>query len=201
MQSARAIARIQLWRIVTSMCGIATLVGRSGSSRLDRVIASLAHRRLAIIDLEGGRQPILGPAGQSALVHNGMIYNYQALRGDLSAARFNTETDSETILHLIARDGPAAVRQLDGMFAFVIAEGDRVVAARDPVGIKPLYIGEAPRRHLLRVRNQGAGRCDQKYSGLPARSCLCLGRRFRTLLHRARAERRTLVGRGCGGGL
>ena len=101
----------------------------------------LGHRRLSIIDPEGGQQPI-APTGQPyAIVANGMIYNYERLRAALPARAFATASDSEPILHLVHREGVEAVRQLDGMFAFVVASAEHLVAARDPIGIKPLYVG------------------------------------------------------------
>ncbi|MGH8866918.1 MAG: asparagine synthase-related protein [Actinomycetes bacterium] len=98
----------------------------------------LGHRRLAIIDPALGRQPLVAPDG-AALVANGMIYNDRALRQQLAHEPYVTGSDSESILHLLRREGPEAVSRLDGMFGFVYADGDRVIAARDPLGIKPLY--------------------------------------------------------------
>jgi asparagine synthase (glutamine-hydrolysing) len=103
---------------------------------LDRGL--LGHRRLAIIDPAGGHQPLTTPEGD-ALVANGMIYNDAALRRELGAGAYRTGSDSESILHAVRRWGSGAPARLDGMFAFVYAGPDRVVAARDPLGIKPLY--------------------------------------------------------------
>jgi len=107
--------------------------------------AVLGHRRLSIIDPAGGRQPIVMAADGPALVANGMIYNYRAIRDRVLSAgavpSFQTESDSESILQSHAAHGDDAVKGLDGMFAYVIHDGDHVVAARDPIGIKPLYIG------------------------------------------------------------
>jgi len=100
--------------------------------------ALLGHRRLAIIDPAGGRQPLVAP-DETALVANGMIYNDREVRARLASEPYATGSDSESILHLLRRGGPDAVAELDGMFAFVHADGDRLVAARDPLGIKPLY--------------------------------------------------------------
>jgi len=103
----------------------------------------LGHRRLAIIDPAGGRQPILGDSGASALVANGEVYNYRTLNRQLAGKHaFRTQSDSETILRLFDEVQESSVAQLDGMFAFVIADGDHVFAARDPIGIKPLYLGQ-----------------------------------------------------------
>lgn len=83
---------------------------------------------------------VLNESGQ-ALVANGMIYNYRDIRRTLPSARFRTDSDSEVILHGYAAYGPESVARLDGMFAFVLTDGESVLAARDPVGIKPLYVG------------------------------------------------------------
>ncbi len=102
----------------------------------------LGHRRLAIMDPAGGKQPILGDSDASALVANGEVYNFRALNHTLSGnTTFRTHSDSETILHLFQQARESSAAALDGMFAFVIADGDHVFAARDPIGIKPLYTG------------------------------------------------------------
>jgi asparagine synthase (glutamine-hydrolysing) len=102
----------------------------------------LAHRRLSIIDIEGGAQPMCGPDG-SWLVFNGEIYNYPALREQLSAdgVRFQTRCDTEVILHLYRRYGERCVDHLVGMFAFALWDPQReqLFFARDPVGEKPFY--------------------------------------------------------------
>lgn len=101
----------------------------------------LGHRRLAIIDPAGGNQPMEGREEGRAIVANGEIYNFRQLRERLSATRFQTKSDTEVILRLYEHLGDDAVDRLDGMFAFVVSDGDHVFAARDPVGIKPLYLG------------------------------------------------------------
>jgi len=103
----------------------------------------LGHRRLAIMDPAGGTQPILGDGDASALVANGEIYKYRALDRELCANQsFRTRSDSETILRLFHEIQESSAARLDGMFAFVIADGEHVFAARDPIGIKPLYVGK-----------------------------------------------------------
>ncbi len=98
----------------------------------------LGHTRLAIVDLADGQQPLPAPGGHW-LVANGEIYNHQALR-DRSDYPFRTRSDSEAIAALILRDGVPGISRLWGMYAFVFAGPDgRVVAARDELGIKPLY--------------------------------------------------------------
>ncbi len=107
----------------------------------------LGHRRLAIIDLsETGAQPMAYAEGRYQLVFNGEIYNYKELKDGLerTGARFTSSGDSEVILALYARHGIAMLRMLRGMFALAIwdAQARRLVLARDPYGIKPLYIVE-----------------------------------------------------------
>jgi asparagine synthase (glutamine-hydrolysing) len=145
------------------MCGFTALVGSDGAGRLEEVKhlaevlrhrgpddaaahasghAALAHRRLAIIDVAGGRQPLTNEDGTVAVVCNGEIYNFRELRARLEANHhFRTHSDSEVIVHLYEERGPELVHELDGMFAFVLVAGARYLAARDPFGIKPLYMG------------------------------------------------------------
>ena len=103
----------------------------------------LGMRRLSIIDLGGGRQPMTNEDGSKVIVFNGEIYNYRALRHELSDRRhqFRTASDTETVVHLYEEAGPAAVERLRGMFAFAIwDESTRsLLLARDRFGIKPLY--------------------------------------------------------------
>jgi asparagine synthase (glutamine-hydrolysing) len=140
------------------MCGIAGVLGAEGPVR--PMIEALAHRgpdgvrwqpvadgvlahaRLSIIDLEGGWQPLT--AAGSTVIGNGEIYNYLELAeafgldGDLA-----TGSDFEPLLHLYAREGPAAFARLRGMYAFCLVGGDgRTWLVRDPFGIKPLYVME-----------------------------------------------------------
>jgi asparagine synthase (glutamine-hydrolysing) len=105
---------------------------------------ALGHRRLAIIDLsETGTQPMSYDAGRYRLVFNGEIYNYKELREQLErdGAVFASTSDSEVILALFAREGTAMLGKLRGMFALAIwdALARRLILARDPYGIKPLY--------------------------------------------------------------
>ncbi|MBW3601317.1 MAG: asparagine synthase B [Actinobacteria bacterium] len=100
----------------------------------------LGHRRLSIVDVEGGRQPLSTPDGRLHLVGNGEIYNHAALGCALSRERFSSESDNEVALHLFDQYGPAALADMRGMFALCIGGDDgRFLAARDPVGVKPLY--------------------------------------------------------------
>jgi asparagine synthase (glutamine-hydrolysing) len=148
------------------MCGICGLVRLDGSegvqaSTLRAMSAALVHRgpdsdgavidgpvglaarRLAIIDLEGGDQPIAGENGHVTVVQNGEIYNYMALRAELERAghRFATRSDTEVLVHLYEQEGIRFVERLRGMFALAVWDRRlrRLVVARDPFGIKPLY--------------------------------------------------------------
>jgi asparagine synthase (glutamine-hydrolysing) len=153
------------------MCGIAALWGESDDATIRSILdklphrgpdgtgvqvtparaavgpATLGHSRLAIIDPAGGRQPLVadedGAERAPTLVCNGMIYNDLELRRRLSDRPFKTATDSESVLRGFQAWGTDIVRQLDGMFAFVLVdETGHLVAARDPLGIKPLYMGK-----------------------------------------------------------
>ncbi|TAJ27527.1 asparagine synthase (glutamine-hydrolyzing) [Bosea sp. (in: a-proteobacteria)] len=148
------------------MCGIAGAVSltRSAVPRLERALAAmnhliahrgpdgegvwretgdvcgLAHRRLAIIDLSAsGHQPMIGSNG-SALSFNGEIYNYRELMAELKDGwDFRSSSDTETILAAYAKWGTDCLSHLRGMFAFALWDGDRLFAARDRFGIKPIY--------------------------------------------------------------
>lgn len=103
----------------------------------------LGHRRLSIMDPEGGDQPIYNESKNMAVIANGEIYNFPNLRSELSKQhKFYTTSDSEAIVHLYEDHGVSMVDHLDGMYAFVIADEGNVYAARDPIGIKPLYLGQ-----------------------------------------------------------
>ena len=106
-----------------------------------------AHERLSIVDLNGGHQPLKysAPNEQSlVLVANGEIYNHLELRQLLKTnPTWVSNSDSEIIIHLYREKGPHCLEFLDGMFAFVLVreDGQQMLAARDPIGIKPLYFG------------------------------------------------------------
>jgi asparagine synthase (glutamine-hydrolysing) len=100
----------------------------------------LGHRRLSIVDVEGGRQPLCLRDESAWLVGNGEIYNHAEVRASLADRELLTTSDNEVALHLLDERGVEGLAELSGMFAFVMASEDgRFVAARDPVGIKPLY--------------------------------------------------------------
>ena len=105
--------------------------------------ALLGHRRLAIIDVENGAQPMCSNDGRYSLVFNGEIYNYLELRQMLvlQGERFTTFSDTEVLFKLLILYGSGAIQKLNGMFAFVFHDRktNGWIAARDPFGIKPLY--------------------------------------------------------------
>ncbi|MBX3173919.1 MAG: asparagine synthase (glutamine-hydrolyzing) [Gemmatimonadaceae bacterium] len=107
----------------------------------------IGMRRLSIIDLAGGHQPVFNEDRSVAIVYNGEVYNYRGLRDGLISRGhvMRTHSDTETIVHLYEELGDACVEKLRGMFAFAIwdAKRDRLLLARDRFGIKPLYVVQA----------------------------------------------------------
>jgi asparagine synthase (glutamine-hydrolysing) len=148
---------------VCGICGIAALEGVDRSA-LDAMSAALEHRgpdsagamvdgpialaarRLAIIDIPGGDQPITGADGRVTVLQNGEIYNHELLRRELERRghRFRTRSDTEVLLHLYEEHGVGFLERLRGMFALALWDRDeqRLLLARDPFGIKPLYYWE-----------------------------------------------------------
>lgn len=138
---------------VASMNRALTHRGPDDSGVFSSTHAALASRRLSIIDLGGGRQPLYNEDRTLALVANGEIYNHAELRRRLEARGhiFQTGSDCEAILHAYAEYGTGCVEHLRGMFAFALwdeARG-RLVLARDPLGEKPLYLHERDGRLLF----------------------------------------------------
>src|ERR687890_2170091 len=115
--------------------------GPDGEGSIEVAGSWLGHRRLAIVDVEGGKQPLKTESGDLFFVGNGEIYNHEEVRETLSDdSCFLTRSDNEVALHLYEEKGPDSFAEMHGMYAFIIAgEDGRFVAARDPVGIKPLY--------------------------------------------------------------
>lgn len=117
--------------------------GPDGEGTYEDDFVALGHRRLSIIDLEGGRQPLRNAEGTITLICNGEIYNYRELRVQLErdGHRFLTNSDCEVIIGLYERHGERLLEHLRGMFAFALwdARKRRLVAARDHLGQKPLY--------------------------------------------------------------
>ena len=109
---------------------------------------ALGHRRLSIIDVAGGAQPMENAAGDVVIIYNGEVYNFMRLRAALEGKgqRFRTRSDTEVILNQFQQYGVAGVPDLEGMFAFAIweARDRRLTLARDRAGIKPLYYAELP---------------------------------------------------------
>jgi asparagine synthase (glutamine-hydrolysing) len=149
------------------MCGIAGIVYADPARPVDRAVlksmsdslahrgpdaegffvepgVGLAHRRLSIIDLGGGDQPLGNEDGSIQVVFNGEIYNFEALRAALEAKghRFRTRSDTEVLVHLYEEEGEELVQRLRGMFAIALWDRPRrrLLLARDRLGIKPLYV-------------------------------------------------------------
>ncbi|MEO8099712.1 MAG: asparagine synthase (glutamine-hydrolyzing) [Acidobacteriota bacterium] len=151
------------------MCGIAGYVARQGDGQAELVRSmcdeirhrgpddegyyvagpcAIGMRRLSIIDLSTGHQPISNEDGSIWVVFNGEIYNYQELRRDLISRghKFRTNSDTETLIHLYEEEGVAGISKLRGMFAYAIWDGrDRsLLLVRDRFGKKPLYYANTP---------------------------------------------------------
>lgn len=153
------------------MCGICGVVHADqrkpvSEAQIRRMTSSIAHRgpdddgfyvegpvglgmrRLSIIDLEGGQQPITNEDETLQLIYNGEIYNHRALRRELEAAghRFRTRSDTEVVAHAYEDDGGESVKRLRGMFALALWDGRRrsLLLAVDRFGIKPLYYTVGP---------------------------------------------------------
>ena len=120
---------------------------------IDAGFAGLGMRRLSIVDLAGGSQPMTSGNARHSLVYNGELYDHAAERADLRArgASFRTASDTEVVLEAWARDGAACLERFNGMFAFAVADRDEreLVLVRDPVGIKPLYYWCGPDGQLV----------------------------------------------------
>ncbi len=137
--------------LITSMADRLAHRGPDGAGQHVAGPAGLGHRRLAIVDKEGGAQPML--AGETWLVANAEIFNHRELRRELEAAghRFATQCDTEAILHGYRAWGDAVVERLVGMFAFALWDGERrrLVLGRDRFGQKPLYYAVDGQRFLF----------------------------------------------------
>jgi asparagine synthase (glutamine-hydrolysing) len=130
------------------MCGAIQHRGPDDEGHYVGTQVGLGMRRLSIIDVAGGRQPISNEAGDVHIVFNGEIYNHHPLRAQLktNGHTFASHSDTEVIVHLYEERGPAFVEALRGMFGIAIWDEKRrrLVLARDRVGIKPLYYWESP---------------------------------------------------------
>ena len=181
------------------MCGICGIVGSLSSEEQRRRVAAMASamrhrgpddegfcfaddialgmRRLSIIDLYTGHQPIFNEDNSICIVSNGEIYNFQTLRAELEehGHRFATRTDTEVIVHLYEERGLECVHKLRGMFAFAIWDAGRrrLFLARDRLGIKPLYYAHLPGKFLFasEVRAMLASGLIERRVSLPALDC------------------------------
>ncbi|HMF59052.1 MAG TPA: hypothetical protein VK595_01690, partial [Vicinamibacterales bacterium] len=181
------------------MCGIAGIVasGRLHADDRDRLTrmrdviahrgpddagifvdeqAALGHRRLSIVDVAAGHQPLSNEDGNVWIAFNGEIYNHADVRAGLEAAghRYKTRCDTETIVHAYEQWGDACVEHLRGMFAFAIwdAPRRRLLLARDRLGVKPLYWAMADGRLLFgseikSILKSGLLRAEANESALP----------------------------------
>jgi asparagine synthase (glutamine-hydrolysing) len=163
------------------MCGICGVIGiesnGAGETVVRRMMSAMVHRgpdeegillaspvalgmrRLSIVDLPGGSQPVWNEAETLAVVYNGEIYNFKSLRAELESAghKFRTRSDTEVVVHAYQEWGERCVERLHGMFAFAIVEmpqgraghPTRVFLARDRMGIKPLYYAVVDGRLLF----------------------------------------------------
>lgn len=141
------------------MCGIAGVLKKQDTEAVGRMLEKIHHRgpdgrgiknlvngtlghtRLAIIDVEGGRQPM--GFDDTWVTFNGEIYNFRELAVEhLSDVALKTRSDTEVLVRMYQKMGPRCVEYLRGMFAFAIIQGDEYFLARDPLGIKPLYCCE-----------------------------------------------------------
>ena len=170
MLTAACAHRLLEWKKYLSMCGIAGFWLHDAPASLETVRAmcdqiryrgpddegfhldggcALGMRRLSIIDLATGHQPISNEDGSVWIVFNGEIYNFQELRRRLidQGHRFQTSSDTETIVHLYEQEGVEGLERLRGMFAFAIWDARRrqLLLARDRLGKKPLYYAHTPR--------------------------------------------------------
>ena len=165
------------------MCGIAGIVATEGlhpddeirSIRMRDVLAHrgpddaglyrddyalLAHRRLSIVDLSGGQQPLSNEDRSIWVVFNGEIYNHAGIRRVLEAHghQYRTHSDTETIVHAYEQWGEHCVHRFRGMFAFALWDEPkrRLLLVRDRLGVKPLYWARAGEQAAVRLGDQGA---------------------------------------------
>lgn len=149
------------------MCGLLGLAGANLKSEVESVLPLIAHRgpdghgvyadehvtlghcRLAIIDQQGGAQPFADPSGRYVLIYNGEIYNYRELGARLATHgyRFTSHCDTEVLIYWLAHFGVEGLADLNGMFAFAFwdTKEQKLLLARDRIGIKPLYLARSGR--------------------------------------------------------
>ena len=151
--------------------------GRESMGAGGRKVVHFGHRRLAVIDIEGGRQPMLTADGVAAITFNGEIYNFRRLRDRLESegCTFRTHSDTEVLLHAVAKWGEDALPLLDGMFAFAAydARGSRLLLAVDRFGQKPLVFFLTAARQLVFASEITALRQHPAFPGRVAPLALC----------------------------
>lgn len=139
--------------VIKRMCAVMAHRGPDGEGIFITPGVALGHRRLSLLDFEGGAQPMLRDGGMYAIVFNGEIYNYQELRVELVASgwEFMTRSDTEVLLVGYLAWGEAILAKLRGMFAFAIWDGYRqqLFCARDPFGIRPFYYTQQAGRFIF----------------------------------------------------
>ncbi|HYS26101.1 MAG TPA: asparagine synthase (glutamine-hydrolyzing) [Vicinamibacterales bacterium] len=137
----------------TAMRDVMSYRGPDGAGLHADARAVLAHRRLSIVDLAGGHQPLSNETGTTWITFNGEIYNHRDVRAQLEGAghAYRTRSDTETIVHAYEQWGDECVQHFRGMFAFAIWDGAarRLLLARDRLGVKPLYWAMAGDRLLF----------------------------------------------------
>lgn len=139
--------------LLDKMCRSITHRGPDEQGTIVKDAAALGMRRLSIIDLKSGQQPIFDCSGNLAIVFNGEIYNYQQLKSDLETRghKFKTNSDTETIVHAYEEFGADCVKYLRGMFAFAIYDfaAESLFIARDRVGKKPLFYSKTKQGNFV----------------------------------------------------
>jgi asparagine synthase (glutamine-hydrolysing) len=147
-------------RRVERMTDLLVHRGPDGDGQFAAPGIALGHRRLAIVDVAGGRQPMFNETGSVAVVYNGEIYNFADLVQELSARghRFQTRCDTEVVAHAWEEWGEACVERFRGMFAFALWDSEReaLFLARDRVGEKPLYYSATKDGFLVFASELGA---------------------------------------------
>jgi asparagine synthase (glutamine-hydrolysing) len=111
----------------------------------------LGHRRLSIVDVDGGKQPLVTPDGDIYLVGNGEVYNHEEIRATLENGEMSTRSDNEVALRLISERGPDALSELLGMFAFLVAGEDGSFRPLSSSPLQPSFRSHAARTLPLRA--------------------------------------------------